>query len=260
MVANDLVDFGQGNSDIITRSLQNSMEPSVKENHFMNVLATINNGVSSNSFTWGQLQRLDMAIDAKTQYLTIGEAIKTNTSTGIHDVGMSEYWTGSNHTTHMASILSSAIPALMMEHMLQKVVMRSTNHDMMSNMNTIVVEFLSLSHIDPTHNVNLFKHRFEMEVMRDVTMNNQIPYMLEVKCDLFGETWISISVDGEPMVLYTVPSFCDSLYTPVMTNNRDHFARVTNDFNQLVGYVTDEVSGSGSFSGGNKAVQLASGI
>lgn len=258
MVANDLVDFGQGNSDIISRSLHNSLEPSVKENHFMSVLATINSGVSSNMFTWGQLQRLDMAIDAKTQYLTLGEAVRT--STGVHDVGMSEYWTGSNYTTHIASILSSAIPALMMEHMLQKVVMRSTNHDLMSNMNTIVVEFSSLSHIDPSHNVNLFKHRFEMEVMRDVSMNNQMAYMLEIKCDLFGETWISISIDSEPMVLYTVPSFCDSLYTPVMTNNRDHFSRVTNDFNQLVSYVTDEVAGSSGYTSGNKAMQLASGI
>lgn len=253
MEANDLINFGQGSADINTRALHNTIEPSLLENFFFRILSDVNSGKFNGTFSWGELQRIDMDIDAKTKYLTINEASKVGY---VHDVGMSEHWTGSNMITQIANILSSAIPALMMETMLSKIAFRSTNHDMTGQVTTTLAGLLSLANIDPKQHGEMFKYRFNTEVIKDITRSNQIGYMLEATCDLFGETWLHLSIDGEPMTTFVVPSFCDSLSVPVIARSLGHYAHVTNDFSHLVNYVTDGSIKANKSSG----IRLAPGI
>ena len=56
--------------------------------------------------------------------------------------------------------------------------------------------------------------------------------------DLFGDTFISLSLNGGPMIPYNTPSFCDSLLTPVITGNREDFHKISSDFETMFNNVS----------------------
>jgi hypothetical protein len=106
----------------------------------------------------------------------------------------------------------------------------------------IVAAPKSLSNsMDLTLPIQKFIFRLENEMLRSLSYSNSISYMLEVKCDTLGETWINISVNGEPTVLYVTPSFCDALMTPVTTYNNALLNSVASDFNTLMGEIAENV-------------------
>lgn len=81
---------------------------------------------------------------------------------------------------------------------------------------------------------NAFVTRFEQEVLRDVTVNNNIAYYLEVRADVFGETWVKLSFNGSALIEYVVPSFCDNLLAPIVTSNNQNALQISSDFGVLL--------------------------
>jgi len=256
LIGQDLSSFGQGQEDIMSRTLHVTMEPSVAQNFFFNVLSQVRHQLT-NRFTWRDLQQIDPSVDAKSQYITLGSATKMS-PTPVADPSMTAYWSGSDRITQMASLLSAAVPGLMMAFMIQKVHFRSTNHDATGMVNTVVIDVKSMVNLDMRRNVELFIHQLETEIIRDITMNGQDSYMLDMSCDIFGDTWINLSLGAEPMTQFVVPSFCDSLYSPVVTNNSDHYNHIAFDFNQLVTNVAEEVNSYGSRY--ESSIRVAAGI
>jgi hypothetical protein len=121
----------------------------------------------------------------------------------------------------------------MMDLLISKIVFRSTNQDMAGMINTVLIDAKSISSADMRMNYENFIYRFNTEVMYDLTFGNQDIYQLEMQADMFGDTFISLSLNGGPMVPYNTPSFCDSLMTPVITGNSDSFFKLTNDFETM---------------------------
>lgn len=238
MVGQDLAQFGQGHDDILSRVLHITAEPSVHQNFFFQRLAQIKQFMT-NRFNWRDLTAIDPSVDSKTQFFTRGDVVKVG---GGQDAMSAQYWTGSDRVTQMASMLAAAIPGMMMQFMIQNVHFRSTNHDAMGRVNTTFIDVKSTTNLDMRRNIELFRHQLESEIITDLTMNGQDSYMLDMKCDLFGETWINLSLGIEPMATFAVPSFCDALFMPVVTHNQDHYSHITNDMNQLVAYVSEEVN------------------
>lgn len=224
-----LADFGQGNENIYGKAQNMAVDVSPYENVFIRALSNIKGTHCSTSFTFSDLERLDPNTPRVTNYISLGQTQRAQ----LHSAGQTEFWNGSNRETLAATTLSNAIPAVMMELMISKLVFRSTNHDTTGQPNTIIIDALSLTNTDITMNLELFKRRLQSEIMFDLTYGNSELYMLEMRVDMFGETSISIAFGGGPMITYTTPSFCDSLLTPVVTMNKENFFGVVNDFETL---------------------------
>ena len=180
-------------------------------------------------FNSTMLEHIDPNLSNVTNFIKIG-----NTQlVGLHTAGETEHWGGAGRETVAATLLSNAIPALMLEYMINKIYFRSTNHDINGQMQTILIDAKSITNMDLTKSFNLFKYRLENEILFDLTFGNQIAYMLEVSCDVFGESRITIALDSGPMITYATPSFCDSLIAPVYTTNKDILYTVSHDMEQI---------------------------
>lgn len=231
-----LADFGQGQETIFGKAQNMVVEATPYENFFIRALSNLRGTHCSTSFRFSDLERLDPNTRNVTNYLSLGS---TQVAQQLHSVGQTEYWNGSNRETLAATMLSNAVPAIMMELMLSKIHFRSTNHDQMGAVNTVIINMNSLTNTDMSMNLEVFKKRLEREIMYDLTYGNQELYMLEMSSDLFGETRISISIGGGPTITYTTPSFCDGLLTPVTTMSKDNYFGVVNDFETLFNSLSD---------------------
>lgn len=236
-----LADFGQGSENIYGKAQNMVVESSPYENEFIRALSNLRGTHCTTTFNFSNLQSLDPNVANVTNYISLGPTQRAQ----LHTAGQTEYWNGSNRETLAATTLSNAIPAVMMELMISKLVFRSTNHDTTGVANTIIIDALSLTNTDISMNLELFKRRLEREIMFDLTYGNSELYMLEMRVDMFGETTISISIGSGPVVTYTTPSFCDSLITPVVTMNKDNFFGVVNDFETLFNGLSDAQVGQG---------------
>lgn len=230
-----LADFGQGQEDILSQCKGLCFEPSILENIFIKAISNIKGQYNATSFTFGELETIDPNSRNVTNYITLGN-VREN---ALHVAGQTSYWNGSDRETLVATILSNAIPAVMMDLMISKIHFRSTNHDYGGIVNTVIIDAKSLTNADLSANFEVFKKRLEREIMYDITYGNQETYMLEIRADLFGESMISLSIGSNPMITYTTPSYCDSLTSPIMTSNKNNFINVVHDFETLFNNVVD---------------------
>ncbi|MGI9212594.1 MAG: hypothetical protein ACR2HF_08985 [Methylococcaceae bacterium] len=237
-----LSDFGHGNADILTKCQEMVMEEPISENPFNRWLGERRNQSATawHQFTFSDLEALDPTTAQRVHFMVAGQAQQANQ----HQAGLTSYWTGADRTTVVASSLTQAVPSLMMENLISKIVLRSTNHDIGGVMNTVLIDVKSITGMDLTRYYDLFIQRLEQEVIRDFTFGNQELYQLEIRSDIFGETWINLSLAGQPPVQYVAPSFCDNLYAPIVTQNAAQYDALVMDMERLTSHVNDALGHS----------------
>ena len=82
-----------------------------------------------------------------------------------------------------------------------------------------------------------------------------------MKCSIFGETTIDITVDSGYSYRYVTPSFCDGLTAPVIAYDRQVAANIASTMTDLAAYTLDHMPGSlPSSSGFQKNHQFGGGI
>jgi len=228
-----LSEWSPDSNDIYSRASDMSMENIHSNNEFIRQLEMVTGISGITYFNIDTLERIDPNVKYVTNYVRVGNSQLV----GLHSTGQTEYWNGADRETVVSTLLSNAIPSLMLEYMINKIHFKSTNHDLTGQMNTVLIDAKSVTNLDLTKSFNLFIHRLHNEIMYDITFGNQISYMLEMQCDVFGESKINISLDGGPIVAFTTPSFCDSLITPVYTTKKEDLYMVAYDMEQLLSSV-----------------------
>ncbi len=244
-LAREKAPYGVNETGIVDTAISEAREDPLVENGF---IAAINGeGYKvSNRFTFDALLSFDPNVVNVTNYLALGNTAKGQ----LHSAGSTAYWNATDRETHAATILSHSITALMLELLISRIDFLSTNHDQFGKMNTTIINAVSLSMNPIGSSIELFKHRLENEILFDLTYGNQESYMLEISSDIYGDTRITISFGSNPPTVYTTPSFCDSLYSPLVTNNYKNLEMVSMDFEMLNNHITEAVSGSNSMYGG----------
>jgi hypothetical protein len=232
----------------IARGFAESDESKLKNSDFISLL---NNDNFTNAqqitsvFTLGQLMKFDPNTPAVTNYLKLDP----NQRAQLHQSGLTSNWNGSDKTTQVAVILANSVPTIMSQCLISRIHFRSTNLMLAGQFTTQIIDAKSLSNTVLTSMFELFKERIEREIIYDFTYGNMIGYTLDVRCDMFGETTIKISLDNEPEVIYVVPSFCDSLITPVSNVDPSRVVKEASSINYLIDAVYSTVSQYSSHSG-----------
>ena len=240
VIGNSLSDYGQNETNILNRSRSEVNEEQAATDPFLAAMSSITANGITNKFRFSDLVKLDQNVYNVSNY-----AISGNTQlVQSHYTGQTAQWHGSDRITLGATILSQAVPAIMMDLMINHLIFKSTNHDITGQMQTVIIDGKSFSNMDLTRHLELFKRRLEKEILLDLTFNNQVSYALEMRIDLLGETWIKISLDGQPSVDYVTPSFCDNLFVPVITSNISTVENLTHDFENLVTNVKEAIGSS----------------
>lgn len=222
-------DFGQGKDGVHSRAKGVVQEGFLQDNIFLRQLSNIKGVPNATSFTVNDLQRLDPNIGNVTNYVTMGSTVATQ----MHSAGQTAYWNSVDRETVVATVLSNAVPAIMMELMIRKITFRATNHVLNDDQKVVIIHALGMSNADMSRQYALFMKRIEKEVLFDLTFGNSEAYLLEMTADMFGDTTITLQWNSGPAITYNTPSFCDGLLVPVVTGNKDNFYNVVSDFERL---------------------------
>lgn len=229
--------FGQEYTTIYEQSSSRAFEDGPSHNVFLRALSGLVGRVNVTTFKLKDL----ISIDSNTVNVTHHMALSANAKSRLPRIGESANWDSRDNETVMASILINSVPAFMADNFLVGIHLRSTNYD--GNMVTHVLAYESFVNSDMSAYIEKFVDSVERQVINDITYGNQISYMLEMKIDLLGTTTVNISQNGNPEVIYTVPSFCDSLLSPIITSNQDTFYNLTNDVEHLLNTIQDSSFG-----------------
>ena len=211
--ASTLADFGSGSDDIYTRSIQVSHEASPFENPFIRALSDLKGMPNITYFTLNDLLAIDPHCSNNFNYNPV------ETAGVLSEVGMTDGWHKPDMETQLATIVSNAVPAMMIDHMFAQIAFTSTNMTIGGVYETTIVGGTGVSGMDLRPYYKAFIARFETEIMPDLTLNGLRIVHLLVNADLYGDTRIEISLEGSPAVPYIAPTFCDALTAPVVTTN-----------------------------------------
>jgi hypothetical protein len=221
--------------ETLNRTRSTLAEMSAGLDPFLHMLSGITNKVAGNSFTFGQLTQFDPNVDYVAEHIVISSAQQG----ALHHAGQTAYWNGSDLSTQAATVLSQSVPAIMTDLLISKVVFNSTNNTIGGRPFTQIIHGVGFSTMDMTKHWVAFANRFEREVMSSVTNNFATSYSVQMTVDLLGETVIKIAIANNPIIDFVVPSFCDNLLTPIITQQKEIPRNIAGDFEELFGAINE---------------------
>jgi hypothetical protein len=153
---------------------------------------------------------------------------------GTHQTGLTAGWGGSDILTQTASMLAQSVPSYMAQQFINFTEFSCTNmYTVNSELVMTISDAKSMNTGLSPAAIMAFQHRVVNELLAGLTYNNQIAFNLVMRVDMFGETWIELSMNGEPAVVYCAPTFADALTTPVITLNPQVLEGITYSVNQI---------------------------
>lgn len=233
------VDEGYQSEDGIYERVQGRLhEPYAHQNALLKMLVENTGFAESTYFTLRELRELCPHVD---KVMTLSRAAK-GAQMLPNQRGQTEGWQGSDNATLIANILATTIPALALDHLLTKVWFTASNETLDGQVYT------ELNHsnqnppcsfssgTDITRQIQAFLDHITHFVMRDITHNNMMGVSVSVRYEALGDTFITVSCNGEPPVDYIVPTFCDSLFSPIVSDSTNDLHSVSDDFKMLLEY------------------------
>lgn len=195
--------------------------------------------------TWGEL----LAIQPNLENLTHVAFNRGNVVMDrLAERGNTENWDSITNETIAATIIRNTIPALMNDCKLTKVAFTATN-DLANNFNgqqySVVMadanSFAKILEIDSPvmqKNLNAFTHRVATELMPGLSHNNMMLCTVNVRCDLWGDTYIDVSLNGGPMIPFSNAQWADSLSAPIVTIDAKNRTTMARDMGALLDTLT----------------------
>lgn len=215
------------------QDIANKISSSLSEGYVTNdtTLAMLleRTGLSENrSITYGELCRIFN--NADTTIARLGMEGKTVQGA----LGMdSEYMNGANWEIVISQMLQNVTAALLMETSMRKILITGDNYGtadiaagMLGGQFRLQAPW-GVSFIDGRQTeitCEQVKNRLIQEFLVGFTGHNYVPIGFSLSLDLYGECVINITYNNQPAVRYVTPMFGDSLYSPMLTDNRSSLA------------------------------------
>jgi hypothetical protein len=183
--------------------------------------------------TYRELQQMFPEVQHTTKYsLDDGRSIRQ-----VNQAQDSERWMGSDNMTIAASTLAQVVPSIMMDNYIRTVSFAVTNGH---GYGEYLIEFHEqgttgvVKGLNMINSIQEFHRRLITDVLNTVTLNNQLGFQISMSSDLAGDSVIDIAIDGEPVRRYVAPTFSDSLFTPMITHDRERPQTISKDLLYLV--------------------------
>lgn len=195
------------------------------------------------SITYGALCSHQPGLDNLVEVYTHGGAYQKSL---VVERGMTEHWTVATRETEIATMLCSALPAMMSSMTLTSVQFRISNMTLDGQLRVVVTDGMSFAgeNLDISPYLHRMEDRIFMELMPGITNNNMIAVDIAGTVDLYGDSHMTVSFNGGPAVPYGMPTFCDALYTPMMVTNIQNFHNLAKDIALMASNVGTGNTGS----------------
>ncbi len=230
----DQADFTAG--DVAENAFTQVLEKDAVTDLFLRKLQEANGLMRGQShFTYAELRRVAPNIDQVKKSME-------NSQHGIQlsQEGDSNHFAGQTISTLAAVQLAAAVPALMLESMLATVSITITN---MTSPELIIVPsaFACFAPEIGQRQFELFRNRLLTEVVYPLTERGMINIDAKITCSFHSEFVCEIRMGDDPKTRFVAPSFCDSLFTPTVTNSPDVVRTLSRDLSVMCDHVSDAV-------------------
>lgn len=240
----NLTDIGDSAFDIYNTASNITAEYTLETDPMLRILGLAHtyNSFIENSFTIGILSNIDPTVHSRVNRILSKNVANVNNAAtidsaninGTHSVGSTEYWNTVSTETTVAQMLASALPALMADSLISKVAFTAvTGTSETGNIFVPINCQTIISNTDITMFMDKFKLRFMREVFLDISYNNMVYVNLMVNADLFNETWIKITIGDGATVTYATPTYCDGLFSPVLSDSDASYKNTIHAFNTV---------------------------
>lgn len=196
--------------------------------------------------TWQELTTMLPDLDKRTE---ITKTAAPQMQQGERQIGSFEAnpyhfsdWNGQNLETIKATQIAHALPALMLETFVGTTRFHFTNMNQTSQDEITPLGAQAMfGGLNSTQQMQLLQRRMLTELMPVLTNNGQHAIQGMVMCDVYQHLFVHIAVNGSPTVSFNIPTFCDAIYSPVISVDNQSIANIASDLYQLT-----EVSGRNS--------------
>ena len=247
MLANRSKDvFINSSPDSYSINDQNSIEgripePSINDNRFLKYLSRMGGFMNvRETFKFGQLMQIDNTIYNRFTVAKLTKDYVNPLTACTPEVG--DYWTGQDPVTVKAYSLIEASVALAVKYGFSNLYFTASNMATPTGMAEVFItnfnSFINLEEHDFNFLLEIFKDKFITEIFLNETNAGTLPLHMEMYVDLLGTSKINLSFAGYPSNWYTVPTTANSMFSPVLTIDRNSFD-VTS---QHLGTVIDALS------------------
>lgn len=226
-------------------------EASLSQDPFFGI-AIDNTGFSENgSITFAELNWLSPNLIDRTA-VAMAKGVHEKS---IHHAGQTEHWNGNTHQTQIATIMTHAVPAIMMDLMLTKLSVSMTNMTLDGSFDVRILGYRGFSKgLDYTPYLQLMQQRLEVELLRDISMNNTLGLAIRMEVDVLGDTFVSVGLNGQPFIDYVTPSFADALMAPVMAGSYQPLEMLASTVSELAENLPVEPKTGVNYGSGNGAI------
>lgn len=198
----------------------------------------LNQMLGMDQFTLADLEALDAGSSMRMQVAQDPTIINN-----MHHLGQTSDWSQTTIEAQLATIISQSLPSYMSTFQMQRLVLNSTNMNMEGRIVTLIHDFSSVNNgADLTPVLDALKMRLDNEMFVAISQGNSIPYEVDVACDMLGETWVFVSLAGQPKEPFCCPTFCDSLFAPMVTGNEQTLHTLSHDFGRIFSMMEDKIN------------------
>lgn len=221
---------GSGNSEPTAMAAMLAFNTISHSNPFLATLSNIKGSAKTvSSFTLRDLQLIDPELPSPEIRKATGMALAKQARRGD-----TQTWNGADEGTKIATYLLNTVTALALSLSITKLHFSSHNHTVNAEVCTTVFEdTYSIS----TNNIiglgQSFLTKFNNEIAREISLNGQIPFNVEMTMDIFGSTRIHLAYDGKQMVPYEDPTYADAMRSPVIQPTQGGFVNLVHDMESL---------------------------
>jgi hypothetical protein len=197
-------------------------EPSMSDNMFLRVLGRMEGYAGLvNSFSMTSLMKFDPTIYSRFKVYNINKDIIDPYTAKTPDVG--DYWTGRDPVTIKAYELIESSVSMALKYGLSKVYFTASNmSNALGTPEMFIMNFNSFINLDEmSFNtlLDLFKSSFMSDIFNNEVMYSGVPLHMDVYVDILGTSKIYLQYSGFPGNWYTIPTFANSLFAPVVTSD-----------------------------------------
>lgn len=211
-------------------------EPSISSDLFLRHLKAYDNFVDSGYLTWGELRDLIPNLESITRLSTVGNSPSiTGHQARIDDT---ESWQAATMEAIAATTINSSIGAIMTSCLITSADITFSNESL-DNSSEMTVVPESVTVFDP----DLVDARLQLNMLNQLIINELIPIVTHggrhtiaarVIYEMHIDCHITVSWDGGDFVPFVTPTFCDGLFSPMLTANQETVDAFSNNTANLI--------------------------
>lgn len=195
-------------------------EPSIHDNRFLKYISRVAGfKIVREFFTFQSLMNVDPTIYNRFKVLNITKSYVDPTMIQTPEVG--DYWHGQDPVTIKAYSLIENSVSLATKYGFNKIHFSASNMTNPMGIAEVFItnfnSFINLEEQEFNYLLEIFKEKFVTEIFLNETNSGVIPMHLEGYIDLLGTSKINLTYAGYPSNWYTIPTFANSLFAPVIS-------------------------------------------